>query len=152
MGFFSKTCGSCGYSFTNEFVEFSTEEITNAFQRAVWLRPNATIIGRYDGYGRFLNTDIGIDFDEETPGDNPFTVSNHAVLMHEFCWKRIGSPRWNEAMPASDWAADQGYFIENEQEYEDYYLGKGNKRTIVNSWNVSNQKLNLYRDKMHEEI
>jgi hypothetical protein len=143
MGFFSKTCSYCGYSITNNSVGFSTEEISNAFMRVVWLTPKSTIIGDYDGYGNIYNTDIGIDIDDYGEFESPF-INEGGVLMHKFCWERIGSPRWNASMPPAGWAADQGFFIENPEEYENYFLGKGRKRSEVNSWNSKNQTLNLY--------
>jgi hypothetical protein len=143
MGFFSKTCSCCGYSITSEYVRFSTEEISAAFSRVVWLSPKAIIIGSYDGYGRILNTNIGIDIDEGYEDWNHF-LDDGSVLMHEFCWEKIGSPLWSASMPPAGWAADQGYFIDNQKDYENYYLGKENKRTEVNSWNTTNQTLNLY--------
>ena len=152
MGFFSKTCSCCGYSITNDCVKFSTEEISEAFRTVVWLTPEFTVIGTYSGYGSIYNTNTDIDVEDYYDDtENPF-MSVDGVLMHRFCWEKIGSPSWNSDMPQAGWAADQGYFITDDKEYEDYYLGKGKKRSEVSSWNVSNQRLNLYSENLNEKI
>ena len=100
MGFFSFQCRGCKKSIRSPHSYNEGEEWMNL---AVCIFPNGTIVtGPYDGYGNIDQFEIG----EPEVGD----------WWHNNCYVNADHPPFQGQ---SDWAPDQGYFIDDEEEEDE---------------------------------
>jgi hypothetical protein len=101
MGFFSKECNECSKSIRSAY---ATTTDTAWMAQAVAVDTDDRITaGEYDGYGNIGSSDDGSSL-------------YGATVWHRQCWEEAGRPRVFDGDSA--WAADQGYFIDDDEDDE----------------------------------
>jgi hypothetical protein len=107
MGFFSCLCSEC-----NESIKAPYDLPSNiAWQNlAIAIQPDGNgIFGEYDGYGKIVKHDTR----------EVVEVPEGCTWRHVACAAEMDSPDGFKYTEGSEYAADQGYFYErNEQELE----------------------------------
>lgn len=105
MGVFSWECNICHRSILCMDV---TSERNAWMHRAVCVfenDPEFPLKGQYDGYGRMWDPSMCED-------DQEFMDSGNFSLYHLACWRLSGKPGYTGASRS---AADQGYFVDDEE-------------------------------------
>ena len=112
MGFFSGECKSCGLSIISKYA--LTEQLQNLggekLTKVVYQTDGMQIIGTYGGYGD-ITTDTGIEVDE--------LYWESCQAYHYHCWVDEGRPAFDKDSPMSNFASDQGFFLDDER-YENH--------------------------------
>lgn len=107
MGFFSWTCPHCDHS----VLATAHEGINEWMREAVVLCPDGDVAeGTYDGYGHLAGFEISD------------AMEDGAVLVHLACWEVAGRPIfefYKDTGLASKYAADQGFFFDDEHDMID---------------------------------
>ena len=103
MGLFSWQCKKCDHSIKSPFNIPDGWEYMN--EVVMLSEGNEPIIGKYDGYGRIDDRDVGM----EDTLDNP-------ELWHKKCWENAGKP--NRYSGGSEYSQDQGFFYDDPSEEE----------------------------------